>query len=161
MHKLLILLLFFVANIFAQNTFTDSRDGQVYKYVKIGTQTWMAENLNYKIESGSWCYDNEESNCEKYGRLYDWNTAIKVCPKGWHLPSDEEWDDIVLNGFSDLQIGGFRGIDGNFYDVGSDSAWWTATENSEDNEGAYILDINFSIDINDKSCGFSVRCVKD
>ena len=57
----------------------------------------MAENLTYKISKGSWCYDNEDSLCNKYGRLYDWNTAQKACPKGWHLPNKDEW--IKLSNF--------------------------------------------------------------
>ena len=64
--------------------------GQTYDLVEIGDQCWMAENLNYET-GNSWCYDDNSSNCETYGRLYDWSTALDACPSGWHLPSDDEW----------------------------------------------------------------------
>ena len=78
-------------------SFVDSRDGKVYRWVKIGTQTWMGENLNYDTANGagSWCYNNDESNCKKYGRLYDWNTAINACLTGWRLPDTADWNALA------------------------------------------------------------------
>ncbi|MDR1811237.1 MAG: PEGA domain-containing protein [Candidatus Fibromonas sp.] len=136
---------------------TDSRDGKKYKVVKISKQTWMAENLNYDA-NGSKCYDNKPENCTKYGRLYDWNTAKKACPSGWHLPSKGEWevlDNAVggekaagknlkaksgwnRNGFFNgngtdefnfsALPGGHGNSDGSFRNIGIGGYWWSASE---------------------------------
>ena len=143
--------------------FTDARDGRVYKTVTIGKQTWMAQNLNYDYNEGtdeSLCYDNRAENCDKYGRLYTWNAAMAAVPKGWHLPTIEEWDVLFKRvggknvvgtklkskiGWIDKQ--GNTSNDGideygfavlpagywksdSFYSLGRRASFWTATEHS-------------------------------
>ena len=142
--------------------FVDPRDGQKYKIVDIGDYTWMARNLNYNTgDSQSWCYENKDSYCKKYGRLYNWEAAMQSCPDGWYLPGDEEWRDLAEaangwrlaanalkskngwkekghgNGTDSLNFSALPGGGGNF-DYGfcciDDSGfWWSATE-SENNK---------------------------
>jgi uncharacterized protein (TIGR02145 family) len=116
MNKAVILLALLSISAFAQGTFTDSRGGKEYKSIKIGKQTWMAQNLDYQGEDGNLgkCYEDKPENCEKYGRLYNWAEAMNIdttfnkkkwgksavkqtgiCPKGWHLPSEKEWQTLV------------------------------------------------------------------
>jgi uncharacterized protein (TIGR02145 family) len=167
-----------------------SYGGKTYKTVVIGTQIWMAENLNYDA-SGSKCYDNEFRNCYKYGRLYDWETAKKVCPAGWHLPTNSEWDKLAsgksageylkstngwdgngLNGNGSDKFGfaalpggfGTFTLDGRFFNIGYSGFWWSSTEfNTEDAIGRYIYDNDERVVWRnfDKTGLFSVRCLQD
>ena len=131
-------------------TFTDTRDGQSYKWIRLKDgKVWMVENLNYKT-SNSWCYDNMSSNCQKYGRLYTWKAAMKACPNGWRLPTIEEWDELfklykgsvetlIIGDSSKLSIlfGGFRTSFGSFHDISAIGRYWSSTVNFTPNIWSY------------------------
>lgn len=152
---------------------------QNFKTIKVKDKIWMAENLNIEVP-GSWCYDNNPDNCNKYGRLYTYESAIKNCPKGWHLPSDQEWTDMI-NFFGgediagkDLKVagkskfnalfGGSRIPMGSFGLIGTYGCFWSSTKYDKTHawyryitdQNDYIIRTYFTI-----TYGFSVRYVKD
>lgn len=153
--------------------FTDSRDGQTYKYVKIGNQYWMAENLNYDAGNGNWFYENDSNNASTYGRLYEGNTACNVCPDGWHLPTDAEWTQLTdfLGGenvaggklkakgtqiWSDPNAGatnefdfsalpaGYRADNGDFWEKEYNTYYWTSTICSICGNYAYYRSLKYN-----------------
>ena len=160
-----------------------------YKTVNIGNQVWMAENLNVKTEN-SYCYNDNELNCAKYGRLYEWDAAKKACPSGWHMPSKEEFKTLVATvggpkvaGKSLKSESGWNnkgnGANAYFFSAlsagdrltgGSDSGegdyadFWTSTEKNGDD--AYVMHLHYIADnaslvaVNKKN-GFSIRCLKN
>jgi|GEM_PF-1711885 len=188
----LIAFLMFGAAYAQDSTFTDPRDGQKYRTVTIGDLVWMAENLKFRPKTdNTWCYGNDNSNCEKYGRLYVWNAAMNACPAPWRLPTDKDWDDLVGEiddeddagvtlrskagwsndgngtdklGFSALP-GGYRSAnDGHFYDAGSRGSWWSATERGRGIARVSDMDSGdseLSANNLNKSYGLSVRCTRD
>ncbi len=167
-------------------TFTDARDGHVYKTVTIGSQVWMAENLAYKARKGCWVYDNDIKNLAEFGYLYNWRIAKKRCPQGWHLPTSTEYKTLLNNYGNDEQcyealiaggVSGFNVALGGYYDssieteddfndMGGSATFWT--KDSEDG-GTFVLTFYQGYkseaaiwgDGANKTIGYYVRCIKD
>jgi len=159
--------------------------------VTIGTQVWQKCNSNIDPGVGtSKCYDDLPANCDKYGRLYDWEAAKSACPQGFHLPSDAEWDVLVTkaggsstagtklkatSGWNDNANGtdefGFSALPGGsgcygglFCDGGNFGYWWSSTENSASlaySRNMYYGGAGVYRFINDKTDLLSVRCLQN
>lgn len=109
----------------SKETFTDPRDGEVYKTCKIGNQVWMAENLRYRPSKGaSYPYDKNKDYTEKYGRLYEWECVKEAVPPGWHLPSEEETKKMIA--FIEKNYNGSDALHSEDWDDGIDSYGFNA-----------------------------------
>ena len=168
---------------------TDKRNNKTYKTVTFGSQTWMAQNLNYETKN-SYCYKDLAENCTKYGRLYTWTAAKNACPSGWHLPSKDEFETLFsavggqskagkmlksVGGWKDRGYGtdvysfsalpaGIRTNIGSFSYESDYAVFWSSTEYGS----SFAYDVflyssydyaNLKYDGNDNA--FSVRCVKN
>jgi uncharacterized protein (TIGR02145 family) len=189
-------------------------DGNSYNTVKIGTQVWMSENLKttkynddtsiplvsdnlswFNLTTPGYCwYNNDQSTYgNTYGAIYNWYTinTDKLCPIGWHVPTDAEWTTLTtylgllaggrmkesgithwsspnVDAINDSKFtalpGGFRTIDGTFNDTGNRGYWWSSSE--YDTTFAWVLGVTYflnyvSRDYYVKNYGFSVRCLMD
>jgi len=170
--------------------FIDARDGKEYRWVKIGKQTWMAENLDYGV-SGTTYPGMKVNDDMKPGKLYTWIEATTACPNGWHLPSDEEWNTLLnqfggekkaakkLKSISSWQgdyfegtnesnfsavPAGYRKTNGDYKGFGNIASWWSSATYMENK--AWSRSIGYDPDevlrsYDDKAKGLSVRCVKN
>jgi len=181
--------LFYLVAINAQETgsFTDSRDGKVYKTVKIGNKVWMAQNFAYKPSTGNcWYYNENKQFADKYeqGYMYDWKTAKQIAPKGWHLPTLEEATALLNHyggpgeeAYHALKEGGKSGFNLQYSGYTSDRAGyrkykkrdeevnlWLADENTEKTVWSiesYSEDKEIYLSDITTAAGYSVRLVKD
>lgn len=181
---------------------TDS-DGTTYKSIKIGTQCWMAENLNkgefvevtnqYTYQTNNttiekYGYFNNESNCAQYGGLYEWDEMMAyttptesqgICPAGWHIPSEQEWNQLVihlggvLEAGDQLKEGGSSGFEAlmagqrngeSFENLNLNGYFWTSTQKDETEKLSVKIVHNLSklvYEFEHKAKGKSIRCIKD
>ena len=123
-------------------SFTDPRDGKSYDIVQIGSQTWMAENLNYETETSA-CPEGDKRNCSKYGRLYTWEEAKQICPEGWRLPDCVDFEQIISNA-GGAEVAG--------YALKSTSGWFKKG-NGTDDFGFNALPAGYRLTGNDATGG--------
>lgn len=186
------LILLFVLPTYAvkpSNSYKDPRDKQKYRTIKVGDRIWFADNLNYKMD-GSFCYKEDESNCQAYGRLYTWDAAIKACPVGYHLPTHGDFESLwqaagadfnaayllkaeygwsgETNGNDTLKFSAMPAgnrFDDETYGNLSKFAFFWSSEASTEKQNARVWymtskSMAFSFMNKPKIYGFSVRCVQ-
>ena len=182
--------------------FYDSRgSGQLYQTVLIGSQCWMSQNMNVGtminginnqgsgcVSIDKYCYGDSSGNCDTDGGLYQWDQAMcgsvvagdqGICPVGWHIPTNADWDALVStvgsNPGTKLQSGGssgfegklagHRNLEGAFAGRGEYAGFWSSNQYVNQEiawyRSLYKDDPNFYELLFDKNGGFSVRCLLD
>lgn len=183
------------------DSITDVREGipKTYNVEQIGNQCWMAENLDFGAmitgeptnnqQTEKFCYGDDQDNCDSYGALYNWNEMMiythveevgGICPEGWHIPSETEWQRLVnqaggvfsagttlqpsgTTGF-DALLGGYRQSDGVFSQLSLQGYYWSSTELDDTKAWLILFDKNSDAVFyshQEKMIGASLRCVKD
>ncbi len=170
-------------------------DGNSYPVIRLGSQFWMGKNLKVAHSADgedilSYCFLNDSQNCNQYGRLYAWENAMRtketgsgqgICPTGWHLPTDDEWN--VLADFiggpdlagkklrEDSTLAFFAKCGGNYLPgqnifsyLDEQAYFWTATQYSQ--HTAWMRNIgyrnrNLNRSTVPKEYCFSIRCIKN
>ena len=181
-----IVLFTFVVNftaIYAQTfgSFTDTRDGKTYKTVTLGDQVWLAENLEFKANSGCWVPDGNDENADKSGYYYSAEVAQVVAPEGWHLPTSDEFNTLLSNykvkkRYNAFTTGGDSGFNaelngicfvesGNIRMAGKMGAYWSTTKIADYYYALIIKtkseENNIAVGANHTSTATCVRLVKD
>lgn len=172
-------------------SFTDTRDGHIYKTIKIGEQVWMAENLSYLINQNL-----EDLGCI-YGRFYHFSDIVEVCPEGWHIPTVDEWEELFnflggrvvaggkmkesgtshwlepnnlasnSSGFSALPAG-YKDWYSGYGGRGIETIFWTSTLSDDYCHTGFLQYVSLSYESGtvkvESYCmdmDFSIRCIKD
>jgi uncharacterized protein (TIGR02145 family) len=165
----------------SQSSGTFVHGGQTYKWLKLKDgKNWMAQNLNYKTPD-SWCYQDKDANCAKYGRYYNFESAQKACPSGWHLPNDQEWKNMINAyggkgpaykslvdsgnvGFNGLLSGHRYEAKGSYLVFGNVGDYWSSRETGPTAARFYRFDgptKELTQQGNLKSYGFNCRCIQN
>lgn len=163
---------------FEKGFFVDARDGEKYQWIRYeGGDKWMAENLRYQT-ANSPCAGNQD-DCQLFGRLYNWTSAKRLCPKGWRLPKKEEWNQLLQqhggttnafptlantpSGFNLTYGGVYHPVSKDFGFFNENGNYWTAT--SYDRQTAWHINISKSFEkifslVEDNQLAFSCRCIE-